>query len=188
MEELRADMGELKSQVIQIARNPVLAIRPMDLLPILPRPEAKAELMRDASGAFSDQEELSRPRKNTGPGPTGHRDDLDHREKAVGERFPLRPPPGNGTLEHLDLSTHMIESVKHHSNYHPHINPLKLDFPPFDGENPKAWQLKCENYFRICSIRLEFHISMATMHFVGGALMWLHATKAHARFEEWETL
>ena len=36
-------IGELRTQVIQIARNPVLVLRPVDLPLILPLPDAKQE-------------------------------------------------------------------------------------------------------------------------------------------------
>lgn len=71
-------------------------------------------------------------------------------------------------------------------HYQHHPPPPRLDFPLFDGENAKVWQLKCENYFRICVVQPEFKVSIATMFFTGGALLWLQTSHAHSRFDTWE--
>lgn len=42
---LRSEVGELRSPVIQIARNPVLTLQPGDLPPFLPSPNVKHESM-----------------------------------------------------------------------------------------------------------------------------------------------
>lgn len=169
----------------------MLALRPVDLPPILPLPEAKQEPDSEMDRTPLGKEGTARIRGEHYLGPFGHRGELAHWRKAIGEKLPITPPPGNGTLDHLDFGYYAIESRAisgiHRGAYHHHPPPPKLDFPPFDGENPKAWQLKCENYFRICSVHPEFRISIATMHFVGGALLWLQATRAHTRFEDWGT-
>lgn len=190
VEGLRSEMGELRTQVGQIARHPALALRSGNLPPILPLPEAKPESWpkRDLvplgkEGTYSAMGELDSRL-------IGRRDESNLRGKAIREKFSPIPLAGNGTLSRSDLSTHMVDSgattYRHSGSYHPHHFPPKLDFPQFDGENPKAWQLKCENYFRICSVQPEFMVNIATMYFVGGALLWLQASKTHIRFDTWK--
>lgn len=101
MEGLRLGMGELKSQVVLIAHSPVLAIRPEDLLPILPSPEGKLD---HGPGVFHlplGQEGILNTRKEQRLGPSGHHDELNHQGKASGERFPSMSPPGNGKSDRV---------------------------------------------------------------------------------------
>lgn len=97
---------------------------------------------------------------------------------------------GTGTYNRDDSPPYLPDSAvgswRPPEHYHHHPAPPRLDFPSFDGENSKACQLKCENYFRICSVQPEFMIGLATMYFVGGALLWLQASRAHMCFETWD--
>lgn len=43
---------------------------------------------------------------------------------------------------------------------------LKLDFPSFDGENPKLWLKNCEDYFDLYSVESPIWLKVATMHFL----------------------
>ncbi|KAG8060655.1 hypothetical protein GUJ93_ZPchr0002g25535 [Zizania palustris] len=61
VEDLRDDMVALRTQVVQIARNPVLQVKPSDLPPILPRPtsvksnEVKEEDDRREDSTFREK-------------------------------------------------------------------------------------------------------------------------------------
>jgi hypothetical protein len=48
--------------------------------------------------------------------------------------------------------------------------PPRVDFPLFDGENPRAWRLKCEAYFQVCSMSPDTWVSCAAMYFVDDVL------------------
>jgi hypothetical protein len=62
----------------------------------------------------------------------------------------------------------------------------KLHFPKFDGDNPKLWQSKCENYFDMYFVPHSVWVRVATMHFDGVAARWLqsvhHRSWIHDRF------
>lgn len=49
----------------------------------------------------------------------------------------------------------------------------KLNFPSFDGTNPKLWQSKCEKYFHMYATEVSMWVQVATMHFEGVADRWL---------------
>lgn len=191
VEVLRSEVGELRTQVVQISRNPVLAIRSVDLPPLLPLPEAKPELESEIDRMPQGKEGTTRVRRERHLVPFGHQEELAHWERTIGEKLTVMPPPGNGKSDRIEFDSCAVGSGRisgrHHGAYHHHHPPPKLDFPPFDGENPKAWQLKCENYFMICLVQPEFGVSIATMYFVGGALLWLQSSRAHTRFEDWDT-
>ncbi|KAK2980270.1 hypothetical protein RJ640_016948 [Escallonia rubra] len=41
----------------------------------------------------------------------------------------------------------------------------KLNFPRFNGENPRGWVRKCEQYFDFCPIHEDFMVAYASVHF-----------------------
>jgi hypothetical protein len=49
----------------------------------------------------------------------------------------------------------------------------KINFPVFDGSNPKLWQKQCEDYFDMYATEEFVWIKAATMHFHGVAARWL---------------
>ncbi|XP_026433313.1 uncharacterized protein LOC113330698 [Papaver somniferum] len=48
----------------------------------------------------------------------------------------------------------------------------KMDFPHFDGENPRGWIQKCECYFQIHKIEDGQRVSIASLHLDGRADQW----------------
>ncbi|KAK6150337.1 hypothetical protein DH2020_015269 [Rehmannia glutinosa] len=54
------------------------------------------------------------------------------------------------------------------------INPLpKIDFPRFDGSQPRSWILKCNGYFKLIpNIPDNQKVTLASMHFEGRAAHW----------------
>lgn len=41
----------------------------------------------------------------------------------------------------------------------------RVDCPQFDGENPKAWKMKCETYFRVSGTSPEVWVGVAALQF-----------------------
>ncbi|XP_026410205.1 uncharacterized protein LOC113305366 [Papaver somniferum] len=72
-----------------------------------------------------------------------------------------------------------LEKGGFHSNFHSggrdshqfHRMP-KLDFPRFDGDNPKSWIQKCEYYFQMHNIAELHKTRMAAIHMDGKASKW----------------
>jgi len=52
-----------------------------------------------------------------------------------------------------------------------HFNP-KVEFPAFDGSNPRNWVKKCAKYFNLCRISDDQKVDLASMHFQGKAKTW----------------
>ncbi|CAH9104642.1 unnamed protein product [Cuscuta epithymum] len=50
----------------------------------------------------------------------------------------------------------------------------KLEFPSFDGNNPKVWMKKCLKFFNLCKISYEQRVDIASMYLVGKAESWFH--------------
>lgn len=64
----------------------------------------------------------------------------------------------------------------------------KLDFPKFNGDNPKIWKRKCEVYFEVYSVPVTLRTRFATLNFVDKAALWLETIELNGRIEEWEEL
>lgn len=64
----------------------------------------------------------------------------------------------------------------------------KLDFPPFDGENPQFWKTKCEKYFDVYGVQTDLWVRVATLHFTGNAARWLQVHEKQGTVWSWESL
>jgi hypothetical protein len=61
----------------------------------------------------------------------------------------------------------------------------KLNFPRFDGENPRLWISHCESYFEMCPLELDRWIKLATMHFQGASSHWLMSVELKLKTYSW---
>lgn len=96
----------------------------------------------------------------------GHGDTTDHR--GIGNRVvtTLVPAPVTGAqqphLPILDAPTRLQLNQA--------IPPM--DFPKFDGMNPKLWKKRCESYFDVYAVPREVWVKIAVMNFTGSAAFW----------------
>lgn len=51
----------------------------------------------------------------------------------------------------------------------------KMDFPKFDGVNPRLWKEQCEIYFKIYGVFEFMKPRFATLNFVGSEAIWLQS-------------
>lgn len=61
-------------------------------------------------------------------------------------------------------------------------------FPRFDGDNPHAWERKCEQYFQLHAILEEMKVSIASMHLEGKACIWYQDYQVGKHFIQWSDL
>jgi hypothetical protein len=80
------------------------------------------------------------------------------------------------------------ESAQPMSTYPPHKHLPKLDFPKFNGDNPRILAMRCEVYFNVFSVPESLHTRYATLNFSGRAALWLEMIEVSGRIEEWATL
>jgi len=66
-----------------------------------------------------------------------------------------------------------------------HFNP-KVEFPTFDGMDPKGWVKKCTRYFSLCRIGDEQKVDLAVLHFIGPAEIWFNSYILGRRHITWE--
>lgn len=48
----------------------------------------------------------------------------------------------------------------------------RIEFPVFDGMNPRIWIKKCARYCNLCKIPDNQKVDVASIHLVGKAEMW----------------
>ncbi|CAD6242180.1 unnamed protein product [Miscanthus lutarioriparius] len=62
----------------------------------------------------------------------------------------------------------------------------KINFPPFDGSNPKLWLGRCLDYFEMYFVPHRRWIKASTMHLSGTAACWLQSVEDQVRVGSWE--
>ena len=63
-----------------------------------------------------------------------------------------------------------------------------MDFPQFDGRNPKMWQKKCESFFELYNIPSQNWVKLATLNFIGTADFWLQSVETIVKNVGWVEL
>ncbi|XP_026430271.1 uncharacterized protein LOC113326818 isoform X1 [Papaver somniferum] len=67
----------------------------------------------------------------------------------------------------------------------PTIKTPKIDFPTFDGDNPRRWIRRCERFFQLKSVPLRQRTQFASIHLVGKAESWFHDFQNGKDFIAW---
>ncbi|CAN6234028.1 unnamed protein product [Urochloa humidicola] len=123
-----------------------------------------------------------------------HGDEPHHRSAGAGVVTTLVPTPVKGAKHHSELSPvpfRQLDAIVSHtplrSTAFHHALP-QLEFPKFDGTNPKIWVKRCETYFDVYSVPPETWVKLAIMNFTGSAAFWTQSIEADLRKCSWEML
>lgn len=180
---LQHQLDELRTQVGRIALHPALAD------PVGQEGDPAADPMARSPAAPMTP-------GGTHHGPEGHGNIIDSGGSAHGVVTTLAPPPVKGAslMPSLEIpAPASIDLTREHGQYSPHSphhnwSLPRLEFPPFDGDNPQFWKARCEKYFDVYGIQKEMWVRVASLHFSGNAARWLQIYEAqHASFT-WEEL
>ncbi|KAL8143073.1 hypothetical protein V2J09_016105 [Rumex salicifolius] len=75
------------------------------------------------------------------------------------------------------------------TEFRPNYNPLpKIDFPTFDGSNPRSWIRCCERYFTIFLIPKPHKFELVSMYVTRKADVWLQGAMLQNPFTSWAAL
>jgi hypothetical protein len=55
------------------------------------------------------------------------------------------------------------------SHFPPRHRTPRVDMPKFDGENPKLWQIRCEDYFELYDTSPRLWVKLSAVQFTGAA-------------------
>ena len=64
----------------------------------------------------------------------------------------------------------------------PHLP--KLEFPKFDGDNPRLWRDHCNMYFEVFSVAPSLKTRFAALNFKGAAVAWLQTLERRGRITD----
>jgi hypothetical protein len=167
LDTIHAEVGDLRARIDDVVRSPSTSPTGSDIL-------RSKQLGTDAPILFAAP---VKPAANLGVpiasgggdghGQSGHRDDTNSRGLQSDDPQSSDGAPAMGTLTnpgHGYVSSEFASS----SCLPP---PPRVDFPLFDGENPRAWRLKCEAYFHVCSMHSDTWVSCAAMYFIDDAFL-----------------
>ena len=62
----------------------------------------------------------------------------------------------------------------------------KMDFPVFDGEDPKLWLSRCDDYFDMYMVEPSQWIRVASMRMTGATSHWLQSLDIKVKKMSWE--
>lgn len=101
----------------------------------------------------------------------------------------MNPPPSNFQGMNPDPPPRQFDVVHGHStNFRHSRSTPKMDFPKFDGEQPRLWREQCEIYFEIYGVSPAMMPKFVALNFTGAAALWLQTAQLRARFQTWEAL
>ncbi|KAL8096191.1 hypothetical protein AgCh_037225 [Apium graveolens] len=61
----------------------------------------------------------------------------------------------------------------------------KLEFPKFDGTNPRLWIKKCCRYFSLCKITEDQKVDLASLNMVDKAEYWMSSYLIVRKYVDW---
>jgi hypothetical protein len=76
-----------------------------------------------------------------------------------------------------------IRGSVHHSSPFP-----KIEFPKFDGDNPRLWKDRCVMYFELYAVHESLKTHFTALNFTGAAAIWLQTVQKQGRVTDWDSL
>jgi hypothetical protein len=121
-------------------------------------------------------------------GPDGHRVNSTTRRQGVGAHGLYIPPPARGNRQHHSLATtpRSFDIDDDTADGLSRTRMPRMDVPRFDGENPKLWQLQCEDYFEMYHTAPHLWVRLASLQFSGPAARWLSSVQNSIRKFTWQ--
>jgi hypothetical protein len=95
------------------------------------------------------------------------------------------PTPGTGVNSNYAFTRSHVGDYREESVRAP---APKIEFPKFDGENPKLWQQQCETYFEVFRIQPSLRTRYAALGFQGNAALWFQSVETTGRVEDWSVM
>lgn len=81
-----------------------------------------------------------------------------------------------------DLALHSFDVTSSSFAHTPRLGSVhKMDFPKFDGDNPRLWKEQCELYFEIYCVIDAMKPRFAALNFICSATTWLQTIQLRGR-------
>lgn len=122
--------------------------------------------------------------------PNGHCVDQSHREADHGvvttmSHLPVKGAYSEPQFSHADRRSSIVSEPRGEGARGNYSKWPKIDFPWFDGENPKLWLKRCEDYFDFCCIEPSMWVRLSSMHFSEPASRWLQSVEKKLKSSTW---
>lgn len=124
----------------------------------------------------------ARPSAPSGERPNGHRIDMNHR--GVGGGILGSHPPHPVTSTSPPPSLELSLDSRPGSSRPPYLP--KMEFPKFNGENPRLWVDRCETYFELFCVGDNLKTRFAALNFSGPAASWLQTIELRGGITSWD--
>ncbi|RLN23391.1 uncharacterized protein C2845_PM07G03090 [Panicum miliaceum] len=203
MEEAAREFGDWKPRIeasVEDLRVEVEALRKTVNRVVLDSDHTKAAGIFTAPGSGSAA--ASPSAGNPVDGSKEHRVDLHHRESAYGAVYTHTHSPVKGmhsdplpVLPRSSSHSQLHSADVHHNGRSVSLGTSrscgrlpKMQFPLFDGENPKLWIRRSEDYFDMFQVESHMWIKVASMHFATGPGRWLQSVERRLKSASWSEL
>lgn len=124
------------------------------------------------------------PSKEATSGPKGHRVEEHHRGSGFGVVYTSPdPPPVTGAKNHHQFPFNSSDTMHRDRSWQSMLNHAipPINFPQFEGANPKLWIHRCEAFFDLYNVPKFMWVNLATMNFLGSASFWLHSLQTNLK-------
>lgn len=183
---------QLEDKVTNLQNSMFLLEKKMDLfVHELPNSKQKMKSEEEIEIEALTPAHLGVTVKTGAPGQSGHREAILHRGFGTGVVTTLVPTPVTGANRFQSSSSYspsgtdtMIPALQPRSCAYNYAMP-QMEFPKFDGSNPKIWIKKCETFFDIYAVVPEHKVKLAVMNFSGSADFWMQSVEMDVRKCSW---
>lgn len=117
----------------------------------------------------------------------GHGSRLDHRDDCAGFYGPQPHHPVTGTFPRPPPAAFPHRDVDRVPQSRSPPFP-KMEFPKFDGTNPRHWRDNCEMFFEVYAVDASLKTWFAALNFQGSESTWLQMVQQKGRITDWDTL
>ncbi|CAO2034871.1 unnamed protein product [Urochloa humidicola] len=175
--ELQGAIEDMRLEVGKLNKHWERTVLDCNTVPVLPHPSSTSALAAGHPSAAGDADR-----------PSGHRFDKSYREGEIGSVTTILHPPIKSTFSDSHPSptfhTH-IRAPYEKDRVHASGKLPKLPFPEFDGENPKLWISRCEDYFELFEVERNRWVKISAMYFSEAARRWLQSVEQRVRSASW---
>jgi hypothetical protein len=179
---LEGTLDDVCLEVSKLSKNRERAMRDRSppLLPTVP-PSSRDPMLQLQEHFIYSSASGRPPAADFVDSPSGHCSDNYHRVDGFGSITTVAHPPVKGAYSLPSPPLH--DYVKHSIG---NLGRLpKLNFPKFDGVDPKLWLSRCLDYFELYAVEQGRWIMVATMHFIPPTSHWLPSVETRLKSCSW---
>ena len=183
METLLSQSERTASRIDNLESAPTLSMAPHPPPRPTTAPPQPPSRRTDPFDLNTAPQQEMRPPASAWERPSRHRVATNHRDAGGGILGSHPPHPVTGMPHNSPPQTHDCDADLRLNGSR--LGPVpKLEFPKFDGENPRLWKDCCEMYFEVYNVSDSLKTRFAALKFLGTAASWLHSVECKGRITD----